>query len=227
MKKGVFIVIDGTDGSGKKTQTDLLAERLKLQSIAHTVFDFPQYKKPSSYFVEQYLNGKYGTIEEVNSYAGSLFFALDRYDAGFTLRSFLESGTSVISNRYVSSNMGHQGAKMIDAQARKIYLDWLYDIEFVKLGIPKPDVTLILHVAADVGQGLVDAKGHRDYVQGTKRDLHEESIDHLRAAEQVYLEIAHYPGFKLIECMDGNSMRTREEIRELIWKEVEPMVQRL
>lgn len=217
---GRLIVIDGTDGSGKKTQIDLLAQRLGKESIPFFIADFPQYGKPSAYYVEQYLNGHFGTLEQVNGYQASLFYALDRYDASFKVREMLSAGTHVVSNRYVCSNMGHQGGKIIDPQERKKFLEWLYEIEYGILQVPKPDLNIILHVPAMVGQELVDHKGHRDYVGGEKRDLHESSIDHLRSAEQVYLEIAKLPGFTLIECMKDGRLMSREEIHELVWQEV-------
>ncbi|MEK7583804.1 MAG: hypothetical protein AAB490_01040 [Patescibacteria group bacterium] len=220
MLRGRFIVIDGTDGSGKKTQVDLLAARVREEGRTVHVADFPQYGKPSAYFVERYLNGAYGTLDTIDGYRGSLFFAMDRYDASFELRKMMDTGAIIVSNRYVSANMGHQGAMIADTAERKKYLDWLYHLEFEILGIPKPDLTIILHVSALVGQELVDHKGHREYVGGRKRDLLESDLDHLKAAEQTYLEIARFPKFKLIECMKSGSIMTREDIHELIWREV-------
>jgi len=220
MSGGRFIVIDGTDGSGKKTQVDLLASHLRETGHTVHVADFPQYGKPSAYFVERYLNGAYGTLDTIDGYRGSLFYALDRYDASFELRKMMDAGTIIVSNRYVSANMGHQGAKIADPAERKKFLAWLYRLEFDILGIPRPDITMILHVPALVGQELVDRKGHREYVGGQKRDLHESDLDHLKAAEQTYLEVARFPKFKLIECMKNESIMTREEIHELIWREV-------
>lgn len=214
--KGAFIVIEGTDGTGKATQTQKLVEHLRLKGKDVEVFDFPQYGKPSSYFVESYLNGKYGT--EVNPQAASLFFALDRYEASFKIRESLKEGKIVISNRYVASNMGHQGGKIDDAKKRHEYFAWNDNIEFNILGIPQPDLNIILWMPADIAQQLVDKKGNREYVGGQKRDLHEKDIQHLKRAEQVYQEMTKlFPKkFTLINCMEEDKLMSIEQIHEKI-----------
>lgn len=222
---GKLIVIDGTDGAGKATQTALLAERLKREGRNYEMIDFPRYGKASAYFVEQYLNGHYGTLDQVNGYQASLFFALDRYDARARLRSMLDAGSIVLSNRYVTSNMGHQAAKISDPVERMKFLDWLEELEYGILGIPRPDVNIILHVVAATGQRLVDGKGFRSYIGGHKKDLHEADLNHLRLAEQTYLEIARsYPNFEVIECEANGQIMAPERIAELVWQTVEKII---
>lgn len=219
-RQGKFIVIDGTDGSGKATQTELLVNRLKKEKYKVKIFDFPQYGQKSAGLVEEYLNGKYGSAKEVGPYRASIFYACDRYDASFKIRKHLESGYMVVSNRYVTANMGHQGGKIQNAKERKKYFDWLYNLEYGIFGIPKPDINIILHVDAAVAQKLVDCKGARCYTK-KKRDLHEKDLKHLRDAEKVYLEIAKtMPNFKLISCTKNKSIMDRITISDLIWKEV-------
>src|SRR5574341_247431 len=214
--KGVFIVIEGTDGTGKATQTLKLVEFLKKEGKAVETFDFPQYGQPSCHFVESYLNGKYGT--EVNPYTASLFFALDRHEASFKIKKALSEGKIVVSNRYVASNMGHQGGNIEDSGKRQEYFKWNEDIEYNILGIPKPNLNIILHVPAEIAQKNVDQKGSRAYVGGQKRDLLEKDLGHLQRAEQVYLEMAKlFPqNFTLISCMDGNRLMNIEEIHTKI-----------
>jgi dTMP kinase len=103
--KGKFIVIDGTDGSGKATQTELLVKRLEAEGYAVVMADFPRYGERSAMLVEDYLNGKFGSAQEVGPYRGSIFFACDRYAASFQIKQWLEEGKLIISNRYVSANM--------------------------------------------------------------------------------------------------------------------------
>lgn len=221
MQKGKFIVIDGTDGSGKATQLELLTIRLKEAGRQVETADFPQYGQKSAGLVEEYLNGKYGSPQEVGPYRASIFYSCDRYDASFKIREWLDQGKIVVSNRYVASNMGHQGGKIKDPKERKKYFDWLYEFEYNFFKIPKPDLNIILHVDAAIAQKLVDNKGVRTYLNGAKRDIHENDLEHLRAAEQVYLEIASsFPNFALIECVKENQIMTREEISELVWQEV-------
>lgn len=221
-RKGLFVVIDGTDGSGKATQTQLLVDRLTKAGFSVEMMDFPQYGQKSAGLVEEYLNGKYGPADEVGPYRASIFYASDRYDASFKLKKWLEEGKIVISNRYVTANMGHQGGKIADDEERKKYFEWLYSLEYEIFNIPKPDLNIILHVDAAVAQKLVDQKGARDYVGGEKRDIHEADINHLRNAEKVYIEIAHtFSNFKLINCTRNNEIMSREAISDLVWKEME------
>jgi dTMP kinase len=224
---GKLIVIDGTDGSGKATQAQLLTERLKRLGYDVALVDFPQYGKKSAGLVEEYLNGKFGTADEVGPYRASMFYASDRYDASFQIRKWLEEGKIVITNRYVTANMGHQGGKISDAAERQTYFNWLYQLEYEQFGIPKPDLNLILHVDAAVAQQLVDQKGHRDYVGGQKRDIHEADLEHLRNAEKVYLEIAQtFPGFQLIECSPNGAILDREAVSWLVWQAIAPLLGR-
>lgn len=225
--RGKLIVIDGTDGSGKATQAQLLTERLKRLGYEVALVDFPQYGKKSAGLVEEYLNGKFGTADEVGPYRASMFYASDRYDASFQIRKWLEEGKIVITNRYVTANMGHQGGKISDDAERQKFFNWLYQLEYEQFGIPKPDLNLILHVDAAVAQQLVDQKGHRDYVGGQKRDIHEADLEHLRNAEKVYLEIAQtFPGFQLIECSPHGTILDREAISWLVWQAIAPLIGR-
>jgi dTMP kinase len=220
-KQGKLIVIDGTDGSGKATQTQMLAERLRNADFEVEIADFPQYGKKSAGLVEEYLNGKYGEAKDVGPYRASIFYAIDRYDASFKIREWIDNGKIVISNRYVTANMAHQGGKIAEESERQKYFDWLYNLEYNIFNIPRPDLNVILHVDAAIAQKLVDEKSARDYVGGKKRDIHEADINHLRDAEKIYLEIAQkFDDFCLIECVKNNEILSRDEINDLIWKKV-------
>lgn len=225
-KKGKFIVIDGTDGSGKATQTKLLIDRLKKLGRQVEMVDFPQYGKKSAGLAEEYLNGNYGTAEEVGPYRASIFYAVDRYDASFKIKKWLDAGKIVVSNRYVAANMAHQGGKIKNARTRGKYFRWLHNLEFKIFAIPQPDRNLILHVDAAVAQKLVDSKGKRAYIQNGKRDIHEKDLTHLRNAEKVYLEIAQkFPGFQLVECTKNGNIMTKAEISDLVWNKIKKIVQ--
>ncbi|HEY9585647.1 MAG TPA: thymidylate kinase [Candidatus Paceibacterota bacterium] len=217
--KGKLIVIDGTDGSGKATHAGLLIDRLSREGKEVKLTDFPQYGQPSAFFVEKYLRGEYGPLESVDAYKASLFYALDRYDASFHMRRWLEEGTIIVSNRYVSSNMGHQAGKIADPREREKFLTWLKDIEYGMLDIPHPDVNILLFMPPEVGQRLVDNKGDRAYTKGKKRDIHEGDINHLRHASEAYREVAQREGWKIISCVqeDGATLRAIEEIHEELY----------
>lgn len=225
---GLFVTIEGGDGSGKGTQTALLNERLLQAGYKVSNFDFPRYEEESSHFVREYLNGAYGSLEEVGPRKGSLFFAMDRFGASSQIREAISSGAVVLSNRYVASNMAHQGSKIETAGEREEYYKWLHDLEYGVLGIPKPDLNIVLHVPALVGQKLVDEKGDRGYLQGKKRDIHESDAQHLIKTEGVYLELCElFPeDFWFIECVDETEeLLSIETIHEMIWEKVKTEVE--
>ena len=223
-QKGKLIVIDGTDGSGKTTQVELLADALIEKGHNLERIEFPQYNQKSAGLVEEYLSGKYGRADEVDAKITSMFYAMDRYDASFKIRQWLEDGKVVIANRYVGSNMGHQGSKISDPEERKAFLLWLDDLEFGHFKLPRPDINIVLHVESEIAQNLAKTRGREDWV-GKKRDIHEEDINHLRAAEQTYLEIAeNYPQFKLIKCTKDGNILSKSEIHDLVWSNIEHLI---
>ena len=135
-RDGVFIVIEGSDGSGKATQAKLIRDRLEAAGYTVETFDFPRYDQPSSYFVKRYLEGAYGQSYEVGPYTSSLFYALDRFEAAPQIREALQQGKIVISNRFTGSNMAHQGTKIGNAEQRRGFFIWLDNLEFEMLRIP-------------------------------------------------------------------------------------------
>ena len=224
---GTFIVVDGTDGSGKGTQTTRLEARLTRAGHDVMLVDFPRYGHPSACFVERYLRGEYGPLEAVDAYRASTFYALDRFDASFEIRAALARGAVVVSNRYVSANKGHQMAKIADAEARHRFLAWLNELEYGTLGIPKPDLTILLHVPADVGFDLVARKDERAYLQGKVRDIHEADRAHLRAAEEAYLSLVALDTVErwhLLECMEDGRLLPIETVEERVWDLVRPFL---
>ncbi len=217
---GKLIVLEGTDGSGKGTQFKHLVERLAHEGIKAVSLAFPQYGKKSSGPIEEYLNGRYGKAGEVNPYAASLFYAIDRFDVSKEIKARLEEGYLMILDRYVDSNAGHQGGKIKDAKEREKFIEWLYDIEYRILGIPKPNLVIILHVPAEIGQKLVAKKQARPYLDGGKKsDAHEADLSHLKAAEASYLWLAKkYPeDHRLIECVENGELLTPEKIHTKVW----------
>lgn len=217
-QKGRFIVIDGTDGSGKATQTQLLIDELKLGGYNVEMADFPQYGQKSAGLVEDYLNGKYG---HVSPQAASIFYAVDRFDASFKIKQWLEEGKIVVVNRYVTANAGHQGGKIEDNIDRMKFFRWLDNLEYTIFNIPKPDLNIILHMPAEMAQKLVDKKSVavRKYANGKKRDLHEADLKHLQNAEKVYIEISKlFPNTKLVECVNNGQLLTPPDVHNKVWE---------
>ena len=151
-------------------------------------------------------------------YRASILYAVDRFVAAFKIRKWLDDNKIVIANRYVASNMGHQGGKIKDPEARKKFFAWNDDLEYNIFRIPRPDLNIILHVPAGIAQTLVDKKGHREYLAGAKRDIHEDDLHHLQNAEEAYLEIARtFPNFELVECVENGELLSIEAIHKKAW----------
>jgi len=219
-------MLEGTDGSGKTTQTQLLLDHIKKEGKKVKEISFPQYGTPSASMVEKYLNGEFGTAEEVGPYRASIFYAIDRYAHSQQIKKWLEEGYIVIANRYVGSNMGHQGGKIKNEIERKKYFEWNYNLEYNIFGISKPDINIILHVTPEISQQLVDKKETRDYIKtDKKRDIHEDDLNHLRDAELAYLQIAKsFPEFHLVECVEKNEILPSETIHKKIWGYIQKFI---
>lgn len=225
IEKGTFLVVEGTDGSGKGTQFELLGKRLAEAGHNVVLFDFPQYEKDSSYFVREYLNGKYGTAENVGPYTGSLFYALDRYSAKDTIQQAIDQGKVVLCNRFTGSNMAHQGTKFEHSEERRGYFIWLDNLEFQMLGIPRPDRSIVLRVPAEIAQQLVDKKTERSYTSA-KRDIHEADITHMQKSVEVYDDLCSlFPkDFLRIDCVRSGNLLTIPQVHDLIWESVQPLL---
>jgi len=224
---GKLIVIEGLDGSGKSTQTNLLISHLKKEGYKTAKIDFPQHGTKSAGLVDEYLNGKYGSSEEVGPYQASIFYACDRYDASFKIRKWLKEGRMVVSDRYVASNIGHQGGKIKNKKERKRFLKWLYNLEYNIFGIPKPDITFILKTSPKLAREMApkitdkEKKKKRIAYLGRKiKDIHERDLSHLTKTLNSYLETAReFPKeFKMIECIKNNKFISPEIIHQEIIK---------
>lgn len=218
-----FIVIDGTDGSGKATQTAKLEERLRADGYDVLVMDFPQYGKKSAALVEEYLNGAYGSAGEVDAYQASVFYAVDRFAAKKQMYAHLEQGGVVLSNRYVSSNQIHQSGKIQDKAELDIFLDWLDNFEFNVMGIPQPDNVFFLDVPPVVSDELVGKKEERAYIEGGKtKDIHESDSGHIQSAYARARELVdRYDEWERVDCLDAQGdLRSVDDIAEQLYAQV-------
>lgn len=222
---GVFIVLEGSDGSGKGTQFRLLSERLKAVGHEVAVFDFPRYGEPSSHFVKRYLNGDYGPASEVSPYTASVFYALDRYEASPHIKEAIDGGKVVLANRYVGSNMAHQGTKFTSEAQQRGFFMWAESLEYQLLGIPRPDLNLFLKVPAEISFELIAKKADRNYTD-KKRDEHEADIQHIKKAVETYdLLCKLFPkDFIEIDCTRDGQMLTIVEINNMIWESLRPVL---
>lgn len=220
--QGRFFVIEGTDASGKTTQFKLLAERLSKQGYDVVTFDFPQYDQESSFYVKEYLSGKYGSGEQVGPYTASVFYALDRYAAKNAIAQAINSGKIVLANRFTGSNMAHQGTKFAHPEERRGYFIWLDNLEYQMLGIPRPTFSAVLRVDSETSARLLKERAEQDPEH--KTDIHEADEEHLRKSVDVYDDLCTlFPkDFNRIDCVRNKQLMTIEQIHELLWGLIEP-----
>ena len=212
---GKLIVFEGTDGSGKSTQFDLLKRRLETQGTEFRTIVFPQYSEPSSALIRMYLGGEFGKRPaDVNAYVASTFYAVDRY-ASFqkVWGDYYRQGGLVLSDRYTTSNAVHQASKEPDA-TRKDFFAWLYDLEFVHMELPRPDLVIYLDVPTEL---TVQLLRKREHDKGTQADIHEQNLDYLRLCRKTGLEAAAYYDWQIIRCAKDGQMRSIEDIHEEIF----------
>lgn len=208
--KGTLIVLEGIDGSGKETQASLLEKKLKEKGREVMHISFPDYKSPSSALVKMYLKGDFGkNPEDVNPYAASLFYAVDRF-ASYRMKwkDFYQKGGIIIADRYTTSNMVHQMTKYEDKKARKDFLSWLEKTEYEELELPVPDLVILLDIPLAVSENLVKERAR----QGGSMDIHEQHLDYLRKCHDAYQELVSLYGWKRIPCTEEGKLRTIEDI---------------
>lgn len=215
---GKLIVIEGTDGTGKSTQFALLTKRLQNEAYKFRRLQFPQYLEPSSALIRMYLNGEFGDDPDaVNAYAASTFYAVDRYASYQRVwKDEYAAGGLILSDRYTTSNAVHQGGKL-DAEEREEFFSWLYDLEFCRMGLPKPDLVLCLDMPVEVAESLMRK---RESDTGTKADIHERDDGYLRRCRAVAQQAAAYFGWVTVSCVRDGALRSVEDIHEEIYSHV-------
>lgn len=220
---GKIIVIEGTDGSGKKTQAQKLFERLKSEGYKVIQRSFPNYDSPSSAPVKMYLNGELGeNAKDIDAYQSSSLFAVDRLCTMFSLKEFYENGGIIILDRYVSSNMVHQAGKIDDLKERDKFLEWLSDLEFNKLKLPRPDKVIFLDVPVEISKNL--ANHRKELKAGTHQDIHEKDKSHLQHAYCAGKYVAEKYNWKIIPCTKDGQILSIDEIAEKIYNSIKGLI---
>ena len=219
---GKLIVFEGTDGSGKATQTALLCRYLEGAGVPYRKITFPRYGQPSAAMVQAYLGGELGKHPgDVNAYAATLFYAVDRYasykqDWG----GFYENGGLIVADRYTTSNAVHQASKLPDGE-RETYLDWLFDLEYRLLGLPSPDKVLSLDMPAAASERMLR---QREAAGGGPADIHEQDEAYLAQCRQNAREVVRRCGWQVIPCAEGGVPQTPEEIHALVREALKELV---
>lgn len=199
-RRGKLIVLEGIDGSGKRTQLQMLARALASRRIPFTKLSFPRYDGFFGKMVAQFLNGQFGSLDSVDPHFSSLLYAGDRLDAKHAIASALRSGRVVLADRYIGSNLAHQGARVPRAR-RAAFLAWLKKLEYEIYAIPPEDLVIYLRVPPSEAHRLVGQKAARKYTK-RRRDILEASVAHLATASHVYDQLAHQRNWVKIDCAD-------------------------
>ena len=216
--RGKLIVIEGTDCSGKETQSNLLIEKLKQENIRIEKFGFPNYNSPTGKIIGgPYLGKSYiceGWFEEgapnVDPKVSALYYAADRLYNIDKINFLLDNGVNVILDRYVYSNMAHQGGKIEDEKERNEMYEWLENLEFKLLNLPRPEIGLFLHMPFECS---LELKKNREEAL----DQNERDEKHLRNAENAFIEVAKKYDFFTVECNEGSRIKTIEEINKTLY----------
>ena len=212
---GKLIVFEGTDGSGKSTQFSLLTRRLEARGVDFRTMVFPQYTEPSSALIRMYLGGAFGDDPEaVNAYAASTFYAVDRYASYQCVwKDYYQGGGLVVSDRYTTSNAVHQGSKVPEGE-RAEFFRWLYDLEYDRMGLPRPDLVVLLDMPVELSEQLMRK---REQSTGTHADIHERDEDYLKKCRDVALHAAKYYGWRTVSCAKDGAIRGVEDIHEEVY----------
>lgn len=215
---GKLIVIEGTDSSGKETQTKKLYERLANEVEKVRKISFPNYESPACEPVKMYLAGAFGdNALNVNPYPVSTMFAIDRY-ASYKMdwESFYNAGGIIVTDRYTTSNMVHQASKIENIDEKSKYLGWLEDLEYNKMGIPKPDLVIFLNIPTEMAVKLMEARKNK--ITGEeKKDIHEKDTSYLKKSYDNACDIAKKYNWQEIKCVENKRLKTIEEIGEEIY----------
>jgi dTMP kinase len=205
--RGKFIVLEGIDGSGKRTQLDALAGEFSRRGTPFALISFPNYGGFYGKLVAQFLNGEFGPLSAVDPHFSALLYAGDRLESKPAIESALAAGKMLLADRYVASNLAHQGAR-VASEKRGNFLAWLNQLEYEVHALPVEDLVIYLRLPVAEAHRLVGQKSAREYTKA-RRDLQEADLAHLAAASQVYDELARQPNWVTIECFDAASRALR------------------
>ncbi|GAA0179716.1 thymidylate kinase [Clostridium sediminicola] len=223
--KGKLIIIEATDGAGKKTQSDLLYKRLLDEGNKIKKIEFPNYKDSSSALVKMYLNGEFGTKPgDVNAYVASTFYAVDRF-ASYKRewKEFYENGGIILADRYTTANMVHQASKMDNIKEKEDFLQWLCDFEFGKFGLPQPDCVVFLNMPPENSQQLM--KNRKNKINGEEeKDIHEKDKEYLVKSYETACYVAQKYNWLKIDCVDNGNIKSIEKIHDQIYREIKNVI---
>lgn len=224
---GILIAIEGTDSSGKQTQSELVYKKLIEQGVPARLISFPAYSEESSALVKMYLAGEFGSDpEDVNAYAAATFYAVDRFATyRRDWKKDYDNGTVIIADRYVPSNMIHQASKLPDNKEKQHFIEWLVKLEYGHFGLPVPDATIFLDMPTASALKLMKERANK-IDNSDKKDIHERDAEYLKKSHDNALDIAKLRSWKTISCAEGDSIRTIDEINSEIMNTVNEIIKK-
>ena len=222
---GKLFVIDGTDGSGKQTQFEMLENRLKKEKIDYRTVSFPNYDSPSSALVKMYLSGEFGEDpKKVSPYIASTFYAIDRYatfQKGY--KEYYDNGGIILADRYTTANMVHQAGKIQNREERQKFLDWLCDLEFNLYGLPKPTEAFFLNMPPEYALRLIENRENK-FTHDIKKDIHERNRSHIIDSYNAACDLVNIYNWYEVKCVRNEQIRTIEDIHEEIFEEIKKQI---
>jgi dTMP kinase len=219
--KGKFIVIEGTDGSGKTTQLKLLANFLKAKSVSHQILDFPQYDSFWGKIIGKFLRGEFGELDEVSPYLIQPFYMLDQASKASDIEKWKSTGDIILANRYITSSMAHQTSKLPKGE-RETFLKWMTEAGYNRLKVAKEDLVIVLYIPVKTSMELAqnkNSKARKSYAL-LGREIAEEDYAHQKKSGDMYLELSRkYSHWRLINCInEKEELKSIEEIHDEIVK---------
>ena len=223
-RRGKLIALEGIDGSGKRTQLDLLARALESRGVETLCVSFPKYESFFGRLVARFLNGEFGALAAVDPHFSALLYAGDRFEAKSELQAALAAGKTVLADRYIGSNLAHQTARVAPAE-REEFLAWLKHLEYGIYSLPAEDLVVYLRLPAAEAQRLVGLKSARSYT-ARRHDLQEEDVRHLERAAEIYDRLVTEPSWVSIECVDASTgaLSAPEKIHQDVLAAVESRI---
>jgi dTMP kinase len=216
-----IFVFDGTDGSGKKTQIDLICRKFDEENIPYLKMAFPRYESQSSSLVKMYLGGELGDDPKaISPYSASLFYSVDRFASYIqVMKPAIDEGKTILLDRYTTANMIHQGGKISDLAERNKFFNWLWDLEFNVLGLPVPDRVFFFDMPTEYAIKLMENRLNK--ITGEKeKDIHEKNVDHLKAAYESGCYMVEKYNWDRINCVKNGEIRSIEDIHDEVYSKI-------
>ena len=222
--RGKFIALEGIDGSGKRTQLEMLSRALRERGVEHATVSFPHYDGFFGHMVARYLNGEFGGLSQVDAHFSALLFAGDRLENKTELEKNLAQGKMILADRYIGSNLAHQGSRVPRRQLEEL-LRWIEQLEYGVYGLPREDLVVYLRLPAAKAHVMIGKKSARGYTR-RRRDLQEANLTHLKAAARVYERLAKRPNWRAVDCISerGHELLAPEVIHHKVMDVVDSRV---